>query len=589
MSPNNSGGERPKRRRRVYACDSCYKKKIRCDGTLPKCDWCYHHNIACTYTRNEDPHRPRLRRAPTRHLKSPPASDASTPIEQDVLNSSRSPYPTPGPQAVVPPGFGTDISFAGQSLGSIGGFNGLPVFSQGGIEWIKARTGEEVSLDWYRTVPPTAAAPARDGNHPVSLPEIGRLRQLLDRYMKSISYQIFPVVNLACFEYTIRAAYGQDVSDISPGISSAKACIFAFMAMTSFVAGYSQEDAIMYTDKYAREVNDLIPHILADSVTLDGLQALLMLCFCCQTVSADILKIELLLSSAARYVFHLKGNLHPQSSQGDPLLARLHVRNLFWISFILDKVLGLRTGLQPLFDSTSCDLTLPDEQGDHPTATIHELNPTAFITLIRLCIIQSEIYHGLYSIPAMRKSDAELLATIRTLDNTLEAWRESVPTFSNDLNSYETMADFLFEMQYHYCMTAIHQTSSRCTAWVLNQDTRAAGSSLAISISSGRSVLNKFLDAKPHLLGHHLMFCLPELTVATIHLFSNMLMNPLEPHTDADLNLMRKALAHLRKHIWQQAPASFTAQVRLAEKFMADLQRLAECAIRKALVEGGVS
>lgn len=165
---------------------------------------------------------------------------------------------------------------------------------------------------------------------------------------------------------------------------------------------------------------------------------------------------------------------------------------------MFDKILGLRTGLPPLFDTTSCDLTLPSPGND-----------PAFTTLIRLCIVQAEIYRGLYCVPALNKSDAELLATIRTLDNSLDDWWSTVRVFSSDGYPDSIMADFLFGMQYHYCMSAIHQTSSRCTAWVLNQDTRAAGSSLAVSISAGRSLLNKFLDAKLHLLGHHLMYPFP--------------------------------------------------------------------------------
>ncbi|KAL4925532.1 uncharacterized protein BDV17DRAFT_300290 [Aspergillus undulatus] len=570
---------RTKRRRRVYACDSCYKKKIKCDGTLPKCDWCHLRNILCTYTRNQKPSQSSSRRPSQQKPQDHLTSGASTPIEQGgqgVQYLSRLPCPTPGPQPVAPQGFGANICFAGQSLGNIGGFNGLPVFSPGGIEWIKARTGQEVSLDWYQTVLIQASCGIGDGDHPLPLPDIRLLRQMLERYKTSVNYRLFPILNLACFEHTIRAAYGHEVSHISPGSFSAKACIFAFMALSLFFAGDSQGDAIMHTDNYAREVSKTMPNILSESVTLDGLQAILMLCFCCQAVSADILRLELLLSSAARYIFHLKGNIHPKSTEHDPLNAKIHVRNLFWLGFILDKVLSLRTGLQPLFDVLSCDLTLPEGNG------IHDYDPTAFHTLIRLSLLKSDIYRGLYSLSALQKSDADLLATIRTLDIALEEWWSSVHRLSNDPNSNFILADFVFEMQYHYSMAAIHQASSRCTAWVLNQDTRAAGSSLAISICAGRSVLNKFLQASPHLFGHQLMLCLPELTLATIHLFSNILMNPLEPRSGQDLNLMRKALTHVWKHMWQQAPVSFTAQVRLIERFMADLQRLAECAIRTA-------
>jgi hypothetical protein len=41
--------------------------EIKCDGTLPKCDWCHHHSIPCTYARNED--LGRSRKTPNTKLK----------------------------------------------------------------------------------------------------------------------------------------------------------------------------------------------------------------------------------------------------------------------------------------------------------------------------------------------------------------------------------------------------------------------------------------------------------------------------------------------------------------------------------------
>lgn len=348
--PPSISGERPKRRRRVYACDSCYRKKvnrlphafghghyirivgtcwfqgdsnileIKCDGALPRCDWCHHHSIPCTYDRNEDlPPRKtpntklklvhyslftardlgfqmqlsacRMAGGANRSQDTPCISREHTsrtrlvPLQyrlpalilfvEQVQITSRSPYPTPGPQAVAPQGFGATICFAGQSLGNIGGFNGLPVFSAAGIEWIKARTGEEVTLDWYRTR--SIQTPPRGNPQHLPLPDIRILRQLLENYQRTLSHRMFPVINIKCFEYTIRAAYNHELSEISPGPASARSCIFAFMALSSFVAGAGTESTITYTDKFAQEVYDLMPEVISESVTLDGLQAILML------------------------------------------------------------------------------------------------------------------------------------------------------------------------------------------------------------------------------------------------------------------------------------------------------------------------
>jgi hypothetical protein len=489
--------------------------------------------------------------------------------------------------------------------------------------------------------PPTETRDEHESRERVELPNKKVIRQHLEAYQISIHGQLFPFLNPPCFEHTIRAAYDEELSDLSPSVKCARGCIFGFMAMASYLTVPPREDAIMSADKYAREVQDLLPDISREPVNLDGLQAVIMLvrisptthinpvchlpanlskCFCCTALSGDVFKMELLLSWAVRYIFHLKGNLYPTIAKGDHAHAKLHVRNLFWICFIQDKFFGLRTGLTPLFDPMNCELTLPggehghcDPRSFHPS---HQQKPSAFITLIRLSIVQSEIYRGLYSCPALRQSDAELLGTIRRLDSALEEWWSSVPVFTDDIHNDPTMADLLFKMQYHYCMAAIHQTSSRCTAWVRNQDTRAAGSSLAISIGASRAVLNRFLDTSPQLLGQFVMyvfhsihpltqrpstpstsltpivntnrFCLPELTTSNIHLFSNILTNPLDRASWTDLELMRVTSRHVEDHLWQQAPASFTAQVRLAERFMGDLQRLASCAIVKAQRERGV-
>ncbi|GIJ85227.1 hypothetical protein Asppvi_004083 [Aspergillus pseudoviridinutans] len=425
----------------------------------------------------------------------------------------------------------------------------------------------------------------RDGevDRRLSLPDKSLLLEQMEAFQKSICAQILPMVNQACFEYTIRAAYEKELSAISPGLSSARVCIFAFMALSSFFAGQPHFDNIVTADEYAREAQDLLPDMLNESVTLDGLQALTML-----ATSGDMLSIELMLSTATRFVFHLQGNVYPEDIESDPLRAKMHVRNLFWICFILDKIFSLRTGLQPFVDVMNCDLTLPrmlsvNGQLESLQPFYPQHNHTMFLTLIRLGLVQSKIYHGLYSFSAQRQGDADLLATIRSLDIALDEWRSSVPTFSDlSIHNNNRMADFLFEMQYHYCMAAIHQTSSRCTAWVRNQDTRAAGSSLALSVAASRSVLRKFLETDPQREGQFLLFCLPELSTSAIHLFSNILMSPLEDRSDTDLSLMRVVLEHFRKHIWRQTPTTFIAQVSLVEEFMGDLHHLAEMAILKA-------
>ena len=210
---------------------------------------------------------------------------------------------------------------------------------------------------------------------------------------------------------------------------------------------------------------------------------------CSLVVTGNILILEMLLTSAIRFVFHLDGHLAPVYIDDDQFRRSLHVRELFWICYIMDKEFSLRAGHPPCLDESQCDLTLPD---------IHHTAPE-FLAGIRLAMLQSEVYHRLYSLKALRQTDAHLLGAIRDLDSALEVWRMSIPTnFRPRLIDRETNAldtpNTIFQLHYLYCMSMIHQASGRCSAWVQNHDPSEAGSSLAISVEASRSMLQKFLD-----------------------------------------------------------------------------------------------
>jgi hypothetical protein len=131
-------------------------------------------------------------------------------------------------------------------------------------------------LDWYRTANNSAGDSHDDSRH-TPLPDKMTLLEQMEMYNLSAASQLFPIINPACFEYTIRAAYDLEPSDLSPGISSARACVFAFMAMSAFNTNYPHRDTIIDTDRYARAARDLLPEVFGESVTLDGLQTLLTL------------------------------------------------------------------------------------------------------------------------------------------------------------------------------------------------------------------------------------------------------------------------------------------------------------------------
>jgi hypothetical protein len=205
--------------------------------------------------------------------------------------------------------------------------------------------------------------------------------------------------------------------------------------------------------------------------------------------------MELLLSFATRLVFHLGG--HTRRSEMEPSLRNSHNRKLFWLCYILNYECSLRTGLPPNFNDEDCDLTMP--QTPHGLSSSPGSNTLAsfFLAFARLAVVESQIFRRLYSVSSQQKTDAELLGTIRDLDELLEDWKYSIPEearpgFTPRATDAVNMPSSILQLNYHFCMATIHQASGRCTFWTQNLNTRELGSSLAVSVEASRSLLRKF-------------------------------------------------------------------------------------------------
>ncbi|KAB8264456.1 hypothetical protein BDV32DRAFT_135349 [Aspergillus pseudonomiae] len=422
------------------------------------------------------------------------------------------------------------------------------------ICWIKAQTGEDVDLNQYQ--PPKRISSLRPkATRTVYLPSKSLLFERLQEYKSSVFCEIFPFINPHLFEDTVRAAY-QEQSTLTCSNDSAKACVFAFMAVTSTFSNSTDSHGSLDSDHYAYAAYDLVPEFFRDTVTTEGLQALLMLCLYSQSVLGDQLSVELLFSAATRFVFHLGGHIFPKSVDevgSRSLDLQLHIRNLFWLCYIFNQEYSLRTGLPPSLDDANCDLTLCEAT----TTGARDTGLSPFFTpFARMAIIQSQIYRRLYSVIARNKTDSELLSTIRDLDQLLEDWKLSIPmdarpSLTHRPTGGEDIPSAVFQLQYHYCMATIHQAS----------DYDDPETPLTISLSS---------------------FCLPYVTAAIIHLFCDILLNPRDVASHASLELMDMARKRMLAQLWPQAPISFKMQVQFVEGLSVEVQRLARSAIRKA-------
>ena len=232
---------------------------------------------------------------------------------------------------------------------------------------------------------------------------------------------------------------------------------------------------------------------------------------------------------SARLIFMLGGNLNSdQTFIKDPRgrQKQEQLRNLFWICYTIDKDLALRTGQPPTITDENCDLTLPAGYLDRAFLDIEDddapFHGPVFPFDLRLSMIKARAHRELYSVSSFQKSDAELLKSIRELDDGLEEWRLSVPpkwrptmSFSSETSDTNmSMHSVMLRLNYHLCMTIIHQASGRCKAWVQGQSGMMDGvsSSMALSVEASRSSLC-YLEAAEHVVVDGVFWCVFRFTI----------------------------------------------------------------------------
>ena len=159
-----------------------------------------------------------------------------------------------------------------------------------------------------------------------------------------------------------------------------------------------------------------------------------------------------------------------------------HLRMLFWLCYVLDRDISLRSGHPPVINDRFCDLSLPEGWAETRNGT-RQRDPNCddqmpfFPGDLRLCMLKSKVMELLYANASLEKSDAEILRTIRELDEELEEWRSSLPPnyapslsikkgtkLSDELTEAASMLHIELHLEYHHLLNAIHSASGRCTA-----------------------------------------------------------------------------------------------------------------------------
>ncbi|OGM41675.1 hypothetical protein ABOM_009962 [Aspergillus bombycis] len=496
-----------------------------------------------------------------------------------------------------------DFYFAGHVPSHLRAFNGDSFFSLESQRWMASCTGERIDFDRFCSLGLPWQRPQHCGfeateqffkrhRHP-DLPDRNILFSLVTHYRSTFANRWLPFIHPTLFEYTVKAAYDHQPSTYSPHIPSATACVFAFMAFMGSSSSLTKSPMNIDGQKYGHEAQYLLSKIFDSLATLDGIQTLLMITLDRSLRFGDTSSIEVLFSAATRFIFTLRGNQYRHLLQ-DMNVFNVHCRFLFWLAYVFDKEMCMRTTRPPSICDDYCDLTFPSKEEiaiefDLPVSQI-EGNTLLllFPTDLGLSLNQSKIYTSLYSPRALQLSDAKLLKTIRELDDTMDGWYNSLQlqhTFDllllRGLASHDEVAhrSMFIRLQRYYCIAAIHQMSTGCAAWMEDRSWRLVGInlSLEVAMNASRSLLREFLEVLDWVQKDSFWVFYIVSPVMTV--FCSILRNPAGPEANDDLALLETVTERFRVLADTQEFLGSFQDDNLLKGFITELQRLAKCAI----------
>ncbi|PVH69122.1 hypothetical protein DL98DRAFT_578502 [Cadophora sp. DSE1049] len=406
------------------ACDTCKKKKIRCDASLGSCTQCAKFNIPCTFSpikAKKGPRRPpgykhvekleeRLKRMEAMLQGESRSRPAATDMEEQQSNAglpdyigTHSPEKSPESQCQRKRKRRTSIE-------SLSGVEQHISVSPQEPHLTPAAVSHHRPLDWSFTgTREIKSLPARDE------------AQLLIHETFSSFNSAFPIFDASTFQKAFKSRY-EDKNQDTPAWRACLNVVFAFAhRFRAMKTGNIIEEDI-HACGYLQNALALVGKLSMLTNELMAVQALLGMAILLQGTpnpEPGSILISMAVKLAQGMTLHRRGN-HGIAP------AELEQRKcVFWLLYIYDKDISIRTHNPPAQDDDDMDIDLPIETIDLHHDRINEVN--FYNNHIGLSIIQGQIYKQLLSTRAQKASEVERLRNAKELVAMIEAWKQSSP------------------------------------------------------------------------------------------------------------------------------------------------------------------
>lgn len=305
----------------------------------------------------------------------------------------------------------------------------------------------------------------------MKLPPLQRAMAMVGIFLNT-SNSLLPLFHADSLLRLVGECYARPPQQRDPVIWAAINVVFA-LASQQVPGGHGDARSDSPTDQtmeYLGEAQSVISTVMLSETRLVNIQALVGMVMVLQTAH-DLTPALMLISATMRLAHKIGLHDHAASAHLDPVERRQHAR-VFWLAYILDKDLSLRTQQPSIQRDEDINMELPSslpvsiDDNDNMAGIVVTPDGHAmtnyFLSRVTLATIEGRIYDFLYSTRAVNGSLEDRISAKDDILNALDAWRASIPPeFSASAVSLSTRNKPAISG--FFCV--LHATSLQCMAF----------------------------------------------------------------------------------------------------------------------------
>ncbi|EXJ89216.1 hypothetical protein A1O3_02282 [Capronia epimyces CBS 606.96] len=434
------------------SCDFCYRRKIKCDGHKPRCSHCITYKTDCTYTAPSRKSRPKKRRSCAQ-------------IED-----------------------GTSISNTQGRLQHLEALleqltERVKVAEKHNEVQAQIRLQEERPIDTATlstTTTTTATSKGGDADHDnnppklMFLPPLQQVLHIVEIFLQKFN-AVLPLFDAKTLLRLIHDFYSLGPQQRDPVAWAAINVVLALAHQKALVGSSSPNCSVEYLSR----AESVLSEVVLGDIQLLNIQVLVGMVMLLQA-SLDLRSSLILIATTMRLAHSI--GLHDRTSSAhlDPTHARQRAC-VFWMAYILDKDLSMRSKQASVQLDDDIDLDLPsleiagyqinargeiadDSIGAGYVTTVDgTVKMNYFVTRIQLAVIEGGVYDYLFSTRSQKRSREERSRALESVACALEKWKASIPPEFSTAMALRRVRPGMLRF-----LVVLHSTSLMCTT-LLNQ------------------------------------------------------------------------------------------------------------------------